>query len=133
MKTPRQEAQEKLDKLAQRIADRMIVFPFHPLLRRELLGLTWEATTAGMKVVPRGRAHQDVSVTIRMIVAMLEQGGSVNPEIAMPMGIGRRTMIPFGDGPAPMRDPSPNAYGEGDDHQTPWASGGRTMSGIRNW
>ncbi len=119
--------------LSQRITDRMIVFPFHPLLRRELLGLTWEATSSGMKVVARDRAHQDVAVTVRMIVAMLEQGGSVNPEIAAPVGIGRRTFIPFGSSPAPMRDPTPNAYGEGDDLQTPWASGGRTMSEFGNW
>ncbi len=112
--------------LAQRISDRSLIIPHHPQLRNELLGLTWEATSQGMRVVDKGRAHQDVGVTLRMIVAIVDGGKQINPDLPGPAAFGRREMAGLYSPAAqpPLRDPKPNAYNEGDDYLTPWGSGG---------
>ncbi len=120
--------------LAQRISDRSLIIPHHPQLRNELLGLTWEATAQGMKVVDKGRAHQDIAVTLRMIVAIVDGGKQINPDLPGPAVFGQREMMRLYPASAPpMRDPRPNAYGEGDDYLSPWASGGGIAGQIFDW
>ncbi len=120
--------------LAQRISDRSIIIPHTPQLRNELLGLTWEATSTGMKVIDKGRAHQDIAVTLRMLVAIIDGGKQINLDLPGPAAHGRRDVMnlyPVNE--QPRRDPTPGAYGEEDDALTPWAAGGGFGGDTFNW
>lgn len=57
--------------LGQRLASRTLVLPPHERLREELLGLYEEPGPAGVRVVDKGRAHQDHAVAVRGVVASL--------------------------------------------------------------
>lgn len=75
--------QEQWSALASRFANGTVeLFP-HPRLREELLGLVVEVTASGPRVVDRGRAHQDVSTTVRMLAASLGQAGTFSGFIAL--------------------------------------------------
>jgi len=109
--------------LSQRISDRSIIIPHNVTLRAELLGLSWEATSTGMKVIDKGKSHQDIAVTLRMLVAIVDGGKQVNPDLPGPGGFGQRDMMQLYPHTAtPMRDPRPGAYSD-DDYLTPWGSG----------
>jgi len=57
--------------LAQRLSGRtLVVFP-HERLREELLNLIYEVGPAGVKVIDRGKVHQDHAVSVRGVCAML--------------------------------------------------------------
>jgi hypothetical protein len=57
--------------LAQRLSSRtLILFP-HARLREELLNLTYEVGPSGVRVLDKGKIHQDHAVVVRGIVAGL--------------------------------------------------------------
>ncbi len=57
--------------LAGKLASRSIdLFP-HARLREELLNLVYEVTPVGVRVVDRGKVHQDHAVAVRGVTAML--------------------------------------------------------------
>ncbi len=58
--------------LAQRLATGTIVLPLHARLREELLNLVVEMGPSGIKVVDRGKIHQDHAVAVRGVVAQLQ-------------------------------------------------------------
>jgi phage terminase large subunit-like protein len=60
--------------LAQRLTTRTLVLPPHARLREELLNLVVEVTAQGVRVVDRGRIHQDHAVAVRGVVASLAAG-----------------------------------------------------------
>ena len=62
--------------LAQRLASRTLVLFPHARLREELLNLVYEVGPAGVKVIDRGRVHQDHAVAVRGAVAMLAASGA---------------------------------------------------------
>lgn len=57
--------------LAQRLSSRTIILPKHERLREELLNLTVDLGPAGVRVIDRGRIHQDHAVAVRGVVAGL--------------------------------------------------------------
>jgi phage terminase large subunit-like protein len=57
--------------LAQRLAARTLVLPPHVRLREELLNLVYEVGPTGIKVIDKGKVHQDHAVAVRGVVAML--------------------------------------------------------------
>jgi hypothetical protein len=57
--------------LAQRLASRTLVLFPHVRLREELLNLVYEVGPAGVKVIDRGKIHQDHAVAVRGVCAML--------------------------------------------------------------
>jgi hypothetical protein len=59
--------------LAARLTSRTLLLPRHERLREELLGLSTELTATGIRVVDRGRVHQDHAVALRLAV------GAVGP------------------------------------------------------
>jgi hypothetical protein len=59
--------------LAQRLSSGTIVLPPHVRLREELLNLVYEVGPSGVKVIDRGRIHQDHAVAVRGVCAMLQQ------------------------------------------------------------
>lgn len=61
--------------LAQRLSSRTLVLLPHARLREELLNLFVEVGPAGVRVVDRGRVHQDHAVAVRGVVAGLQQRG----------------------------------------------------------
>jgi len=63
---------EEWPMLIARLTQRTLLLPKHPRLREELLNLTYELTASGIRVVDRGKIHQDHAVVVRGIVAMLE-------------------------------------------------------------
>jgi hypothetical protein len=60
--------------LAQRLAYRRLILPPHARLREELLSLSYEVGSQGVRVVDRGAVHQDHAVAVRMAVASLAGG-----------------------------------------------------------
>ncbi len=65
--------------LAQALAARTLVLPPHARLREELLNLQYEVMATGVKVVDRGRVHQDHAVVVRMLVARLARPARLGP------------------------------------------------------
>jgi hypothetical protein len=72
--TARQHAEE-WPILAQRLSSRTLVLPKHERLREELLGLTVDLGPQGVRVIDRGRLHQDHAVSVRGVVAALTAAG----------------------------------------------------------
>ena len=71
-----------------------VVLPAHARLREELLGLVYEVTASGVRVVDRGRVHQDHAVCLRMVCAMLHDHGEMLPdEYTQPWAAGRRPLM----------------------------------------
>jgi len=62
--------------LASRLSAGTLVLPTHACLREELLNLVVEMGPQGVKVVDRGKIHQDHAVAVRMTVAMLAASGA---------------------------------------------------------
>jgi hypothetical protein len=59
------------------------VLPPHARLRQELLNLVVELGATGVKVIDRGKVHQDHAVAVRGVVAQL-----VAPACAEPLSYG---------------------------------------------
>lgn len=57
--------------LAQRLTTRTVILPPHARLREELLNLTYEVRPQGVKVIDKGKIHQDHAVAVRGVVAAL--------------------------------------------------------------
>lgn len=57
--------------LAQRLSSRTLVLFPHARLREELLNLTYEVGPSGVRVIDKGRIHQDHAVALRLVVAGL--------------------------------------------------------------
>lgn len=57
--------------LVQQLAARSIILPKHARLREELLNLVVEVGPQGVRVIDRGKIHQDHAVAVRGVVAML--------------------------------------------------------------
>jgi hypothetical protein len=57
--------------LARHLAERTIILPPHERLREELVSLTYEVGATGIRVIDKGRIHQDHAVVVRMLAAML--------------------------------------------------------------
>jgi len=51
--------------LAQRLAARTLVLPPHARLREELLNLVYEVGPQGVRLIDRGRIHEDHAVAVR--------------------------------------------------------------------
>jgi phage terminase large subunit-like protein len=83
--------------LAQRLAARTLVLPPHARLREELLNLVSEVGPQGVRVVDRGKVHQDHAVAVRGVVAMV-----VHVPWVCPLAI-------FGGAPARARTPEEEA------------------------
>src|SRR5439155_16928876 len=74
--TPTQKSHaEEWPILAQRLAARTLVLPPHARLREELLNLVYEVGPQGVRVIDRGKVHQDHAVAVRGVVASLAQQG----------------------------------------------------------
>src|SRR5207249_8490249 len=70
--TPTQKSNaEEWPMLAQRLAARTLVLPPHARLREELLNLVYEVGPQGVRVIDRGKVHQDHAVAVRGVVASL--------------------------------------------------------------
>ncbi len=67
--------------LAQRLSSRTLVLPPHARLREELLNLVYEVGPSGVKVVDKGKIHQDHAVVVRGVVAMLGQDVHLTAEM----------------------------------------------------
>ena len=76
--------------LAQRLAARSLVLFPHVRLREELLGLVYEVGSVGVRVIDRGKVHQDHAVAVRGVVAMLQAGRAHEPASMFHMLTGRR-------------------------------------------
>lgn len=63
---------EEWPQLVARLTQRRLILPKNLQLREELLNLTYEVTAMGVRVVDKGKIHQDRAVVVRGIVAMLE-------------------------------------------------------------
>ena len=61
--------------LAQRLAARTLGLPPHGRLREELLNLVYEVGPEGVRVIDKGKVHQDHAVAVRGVVASLAQQG----------------------------------------------------------
>lgn len=57
--------------LVQQLVARTLVLPKHARLREELLNLVVEVGPQGVRVIDRGKIHQDHAVAVRGVVAML--------------------------------------------------------------
>jgi LmbE family N-acetylglucosaminyl deacetylase len=57
--------------LAQRLSSRTIILPKHERLREELLNLRVDLGPQGVRVIDKGRVHQDHAVAVRGVVAAL--------------------------------------------------------------
>ena len=57
--------------LVQQLTARTLVLPKHARLREELLNLVVEVGPQGVRVIDRGKVHQDHAVAVRGVVAML--------------------------------------------------------------
>ena len=64
---------------ASRLSARTLVLPTHARLREELLNLVVELGPQGIRVVDRGRIHQDHAVAVRGVVAMLAKSRPAMP------------------------------------------------------
>lgn len=71
---------EEWPMLAQRLSSRTIVLPKHERLREELLNLTVELGPQGVRVIDKGKVHQDHAVCVRGVVASLAATRSDTPE-----------------------------------------------------
>jgi hypothetical protein len=86
--------------LAQRLSARTIVLPRHERLRNELLNLTVDLGPQGVRVIDRGRVHQDHAVAVRGVVAALTSARYVaDPEFIA-------ACLEAGAEPVPLRWPS---------------------------
>jgi hypothetical protein len=59
--------------LVQALSGRTIVLPKHERLRDELLNLAYEVGPTGVRVIDRGKIHQDHAVAVRGVVAGLQR------------------------------------------------------------
>jgi hypothetical protein len=66
--------------LAQRLSSRTLVLPKHDRLREELLNLSVDLGPRGVRVVDKGKVHQDHAVAVRGVVVALTTGHRVDPE-----------------------------------------------------
>ena len=57
----------------------------HARLREELLNLVYEVGAQGVRVIDRGRVHQDHAVAVRGVLAMLQPRPDAGPTIAVVM------------------------------------------------
>jgi len=74
--------------LAQRLSGRTLdLFP-HARLREELLNLVYEVGPTGVRVIDRGRVHQDHAVAVRGVAAQLVLRH--RPATALPVYMGSR-------------------------------------------
>jgi hypothetical protein len=87
--------------LAQRLSSRTIVLPKHEALREELLGLSVDLGPQGVRVVDRGRVHQDHAVAVRGVVAGLTTARHLaTPEfIAACLAAGSEVASPWSSAP----------------------------------
>jgi hypothetical protein len=85
--------------LAQRLSSRTIVLPKHERLREELLNLTVDLGPRGVRVIDRGRVHQDHAVAVRGVVAALATVRYVDPKFIS-------ACLEVGSEPVPLQWPS---------------------------
>lgn len=102
--------------LAQRLtAGTLVLFP-HARLREELLNLVYEVGPSGVKVIDRGKVHQDHAVVVRGIVAMLASAAlALSPEattraLAALTAARRPSAWPSFEGDAPGTWPTKSYY-----------------------
>jgi hypothetical protein len=88
--------------LGQRLATwKLVLFP-HGRLREELMNLVYELGPQGVKVIDRGKVHQDHAVALRGVCAMLAQPAWEPTEIVVPR-VRRDTAPGLPPGMAPVR------------------------------
>jgi hypothetical protein len=64
--------------LVQQLTARTVELPKHARLREELLNLVVEVGPHGVRVIDRGKVHQDHAVAVRGVVAMLASAPTVD-------------------------------------------------------
>lgn len=107
--------------LHHRLETRTIILPAHFRLREELLNLVYEVTPNGVRVLDRGKVHQDHAVALRGVCGMLGGGLAVNWEIMEPTAAGHRESGHLRQGvawenlpaPAGVADPGPSVRASG--------------------
>ena len=93
--------------LAQRLSARSVVLYPHARLREELLNLTYEVGPSGIRVIDRGKIHQDHAVAVRGVVAQVAKEPQATglvwgtPGWRVRPGVGRR-VAPRGRGTSPL-------------------------------
>jgi phage terminase large subunit-like protein len=87
--------------LAQRLSSRTIILPKHERLREELLNLTVDLGPQGVRVIDRGRVHQDHCVAVREVCAALTTARHLaSPEfIAACFAAGSEVASPWSSAP----------------------------------
>ena len=82
--------------LAQQLSSRTLVLPRHDRLREELLNLVVELGSQGVRVIDRGRVHQDHAVAVRGVCASLMSKKPVDPDfVRLCLSIGKDAPRPF--------------------------------------
>jgi hypothetical protein len=103
--------------------------PYWKDLRRQLLGLSVEKMASGSWKITHKGANDDIVVALALAAkALPSQQYMVD---TMPMALGHRVSASMIHR-SPMRDPQPNAYGEGDDQNSPWGSMGGSIFDDRS-
>jgi phage terminase large subunit-like protein len=92
---------EEWPTLAQKLSSRTIVLPKHERLREELLNLTVDLGPHGVRLIDRGKVHQDHAVAIRGVVAGLTMARHLaSPEfIAACLAAGSEVASPWASAP----------------------------------
>jgi len=87
--------------LAQRLSSRTIILPKHERLREELLNLTVDLGPQGVRLIDRGKVHQDHAVAVRGVVAGLTTARHLaSPEfIAACLAAGSEVVSPWSSAP----------------------------------
>jgi hypothetical protein len=135
--------------LAQRLSSRTLrLFP-HARLREELLNLTYEVGPSGVRVIDKGRIHQDHAVVVRGIVAglsgsvlapwaFLSEGrwiGAVTDAVSTGITAVRQALGATGKALAPVRqliEDEPQAYPTHDGHRRSIAEIESLDEGVRS-
>lgn len=116
--------------LHQRLAERTLVLPKHARLRDELLNLVYEVGATGVRVIDRGRVHQDHAVCLRMVCAMLHEE-MLDDEYTRPIAFGRRSTSGLLE--AEMRRRAHAAEQRGEEEETPGVWGSDDREAPSRW
>jgi hypothetical protein len=87
--------------LAQRLSSRTLILPRHDRLREELLNLSVDLGPQGIRVIDKGRVHQDHAVSVRGVVAALTTAGrAMDPALVrMCLEAGSEVITPYASAP----------------------------------
>jgi hypothetical protein len=98
--------------LVQYLTAHTVVLPKHARLREELLNLTVEMTSQGIRVLDKGSVHQDHAVAVRGVVAMLATSGAAMSESERLRCLSAGALARPGEEPAPEEEEYDDWSGE---------------------